>query len=218
MLPQTAARCTGGTRASAHPIDPHRPELPNNPAILSDIVPCYSGLMRIDSLSRYPKRERGQYFNDLPPSIRRDAEERLSKFRGRWALDLPNWRLAILVGQARRLALHPPDSAWGRSMLAARGGHAVQRRRREEKLYQGDKAAFGAAVQSSSRNAVPASLNSKGKRQRRRQAPPLAPVPPDSARPLIDTPPPSPQVHRLHMLTDPPGCRCYYCAWPHHEN
>jgi hypothetical protein len=75
---------------------------------------------------------------------------------------MPDWRMGILVGQARRLALNPPDSAWGRSMLAARGGPALQRRRREEKQYQGEKAALGVAEQSSPRNAVPASLNSKG--------------------------------------------------------
>jgi hypothetical protein len=38
------------------------------------------------------------------------------------------WRFAILVGQAKWLALNPPDSAWGRLMLAKRGGHAVQRK------------------------------------------------------------------------------------------
>jgi hypothetical protein len=37
-----------------------------------------------------------------------------------------NWRYAILVGQAKRLALNPPDSAWGHKMLAKRGGLAVQ--------------------------------------------------------------------------------------------
>jgi hypothetical protein len=44
----------------------------------------------------------------------------------KWGNDLPPWRYAILVGQAKRLALNPPDSAWGRSMLAKRGGKAVQ--------------------------------------------------------------------------------------------
>jgi hypothetical protein len=45
---------------------------------------------------------------------------------------LPPWRFAILCGQARRLALNPPDSAWGHRMLAKRGGLAVQRRYRLE--------------------------------------------------------------------------------------
>ena len=36
--------------------------------------------------------------------------------------DLPSW------WGAKRLALNPPTSAWGRSMLAKRGGLAVQRK------------------------------------------------------------------------------------------
>jgi len=177
--------------------------------------------MRIDSLSGYPKRERGDYFSDLGPAVRRRAEEWLSKFRGRWAWNLPNWRLAILVGQSRRLALHPPDSAWGRSMLATRGGHALQRRRRAEKQYQRETSALGVAAQTSSRNVVPARPNSGEKRvrnYRRRQALPLIAVPRDPARPLIDTPAPSARAHRLHKLLDPPWCRCCYCVWPNHQN
>jgi len=141
--------------------------------------------MRIDSLSHYPKRDRGDYFSDVGPAVWHRAKEWLAKFRERWGWKLPNWRLGILVGQARRLALNPSDSAWGRSMLAARGGHALQRRRREEKQYQGQKAALGVAAQPSSRNAVPAGVNSKEKRlrnDRRRQVPPLDPVPLDSGQ------------------------------------
>jgi len=43
---------------------------------------------------------------------------------------MPRWRFAILVGQAKRLALMSSGerSAWGCSMPAKRGGHAVQRR------------------------------------------------------------------------------------------
>jgi len=36
------------------------------------------------------------------------------------------WLFAIYVGQAKRLALNPPTSEWGRSMLGKRGGKAVQ--------------------------------------------------------------------------------------------
>jgi hypothetical protein len=50
------------------------------------------------------------------------------KILEKWGRDLPPWRFAILVGQAKRLALNPPTSAWGRSMLAKRGGLAVQRK------------------------------------------------------------------------------------------
>jgi len=36
--------------------------------------------------------------------------------------------ICILVGQAKRLALNPPTSAWGRTMLGKRGGLAVQKK------------------------------------------------------------------------------------------
>jgi hypothetical protein len=41
------------------------------------------------------------------------------------------WLRAILMGQAKRLALNPPTSEWGRSMLAKRGGYAVQQKYRD---------------------------------------------------------------------------------------
>jgi hypothetical protein len=56
----------------------------------------------------------------------------LRRFCRRWGNDLPPWRYAILVGQAKRLALNPPDSAWARRMLARRGGLAVQEKHRRE--------------------------------------------------------------------------------------
>ena len=88
--------------------------------------------MRISQLEKYRDRNPGEYFDELPPDARIRAYEWLTRFRKRWAGNLPSWRLAILVGQARRLALNPPDSAWGRKMLAKRGGLAVQRRYRLE--------------------------------------------------------------------------------------
>jgi hypothetical protein len=45
---------------------------------------------------------------------------------------VPRWLFAIYIGQAKRLALNPPTSAWGRSMRAKKGGYAVQRRYRRE--------------------------------------------------------------------------------------
>jgi hypothetical protein len=36
------------------------------------------------------------------------------------------------VGQAKRLALNPPDPDWGRGMLATRGGLAVQEKYKRE--------------------------------------------------------------------------------------
>lgn len=71
------------------------------------------------------------YFDDLPWETRQSAWNWLSKFLRRHP-HRPNWLLPILVGQARRLALNPPTPAWGRSMLARRGGYAVQRRFRAE--------------------------------------------------------------------------------------
>lgn len=66
-------------------------------------------------------------FDDLPPSIRVQAQRIFSRLCSRWRGDLPSWRMALLVGRARWLAMHPPDSAWGRRMLAKRGGKARQR-------------------------------------------------------------------------------------------
>lgn len=83
--------------------------------------------MRIPGFERKPNRYRERVFDDLSPSVRWRAESWLAKFLRRWRGNLPSWRHAILIGQARRLAINPPDSSWGRSMLAKRGGYAVQR-------------------------------------------------------------------------------------------
>jgi hypothetical protein len=88
--------------------------------------------MRILKLDSYRDRNPKGYFHDLPLDIRISAIERLNGFCKKWAGDLPPWRFAILVGQAKRLALHPPTSSWGRSMLAKRGGLALQRKLRLE--------------------------------------------------------------------------------------
>ena len=52
--------------------------------------------------------------------------------RQRQLKQTPQWTFAILVGQAKRLAKKSKEerSAWGRSMLAKRGGYAVQRQYR----------------------------------------------------------------------------------------
>jgi hypothetical protein len=77
---------------------------------------------------KYRGRNPNGYFRDLPWEARNRANRWLHRFVARWGRDLPAWRFAILVGQAKRLALNPPTSAWGRSMLAKRGGLAVQRK------------------------------------------------------------------------------------------
>jgi hypothetical protein len=82
---------------------------------------------------RYPK---GSYFQNLPAWARPKAWELLSRFLARHrasGLPLESWRLPLLVGQARRLALNPPDSGWGRSMRARKGGLAAQRKYRAER-------------------------------------------------------------------------------------
>ena len=88
--------------------------------------------MRIYQLDRYRDRNPNGYFSDLPLDVRISATQWLDHFCKRWAGNLPPWRFAILVGQAKRLALHPPTSSWGRSMLAKRGGLALQRKLRLE--------------------------------------------------------------------------------------
>jgi hypothetical protein len=88
--------------------------------------------MKIVALEKYRRRNPKGYFQDLPWEIRTRAHQWLYRFASKWGRDLPAWRFAILVGQAKRLALNPPTSAWGRSMLAKRGGLAVQRKYRQE--------------------------------------------------------------------------------------
>jgi len=88
--------------------------------------------MRILPLKEFRKRSHSGYFHGLPTEVQYVAYRWLSKFIAKWRYDLPAWRLAILVGQAKRLALNPPTSAWGRSMHAKQGGLAVQRKYRIE--------------------------------------------------------------------------------------
>jgi hypothetical protein len=84
--------------------------------------------MKISGLNNYRGRNPHGYFQDLPWEVRQQAQAWLSRFLGRHP-HCPRWLFPILVGQARRLALMSDEerSAWGRSMLAKRGGYAVQR-------------------------------------------------------------------------------------------
>jgi hypothetical protein len=88
--------------------------------------------VRITGLKKYQGRNPNGYFQDLPYEAKRKAHSLLWRFCQKWGRNLPQWRFAILVGQANRLARNPPTSAWGRSMHAKRGGYAVQRRYRME--------------------------------------------------------------------------------------
>jgi hypothetical protein len=78
------------------------------------------------------QRGTGQVFDDLQLPLRVNAQRTFGRLCARWSRNLPQWRMPPLVGRARWLTLHPPDSAWGRRMLAKRGGRAVQRRYRLE--------------------------------------------------------------------------------------
>jgi hypothetical protein len=91
--------------------------------------------MRISQLAKYRGRNPRGYFQDLTWRERQRAYQWLDRFVKRREAthgEVPAWLFAIYVGQARRLTLNPPDSAWGRRMLAKRGGLACQRRYRLE--------------------------------------------------------------------------------------
>jgi len=86
---------------------------------------------RILELKKYQGRNPNGYFQDLDWLVQQRAYRWLHRFceRARRRRGyVAQWLFAIYVGQAKRLALNPPTSEWGRSMLAMRGGHAVQRR------------------------------------------------------------------------------------------
>jgi hypothetical protein len=87
---------------------------------------------RIPGLESYRRRPPNGTFETLPFEARRDALMWLSRLCQRWGSDLPPWRLGILTGVAKRLALHPLGPAWSRHMFAVKGGKAAQRRHRRE--------------------------------------------------------------------------------------
>lgn len=69
-------------------------------------------------------------FSELTWEQQRAAEKWLWKFCKRWEGNLPNWRRAILIGVAKRLAVNPPKVKWGLSMLNSQGGKAFARQLR----------------------------------------------------------------------------------------
>jgi hypothetical protein len=83
---------------------------------------------------RQARRCRRHLFDDLPYEARQEAWSRYWRSCQKWGRDLPAWRRAILIGQARRWTMTSQEerSQWGRSMLAKRGGYAVQERYRRE--------------------------------------------------------------------------------------
>jgi len=94
---------------------------------------------------RHHRQCQQHLFDDLPLRLRWEAERHLARLCDRWRGNLPGWRRAILIGRARWLALNPPTSQWGKSMLAKRGGYAVQDRYRREGRTGGNNAAQKAA-------------------------------------------------------------------------
>jgi hypothetical protein len=91
--------------------------------------------LRIKSLKQYQRSSNRARFDDLPLSLRCVAEGWLAKWERRRAAKhgrVPAWLHAIYCGQAKSVALHPRDGAWGRWMRAKRGGYAVQRKYRAE--------------------------------------------------------------------------------------
>jgi len=91
--------------------------------------------MPIEGLKQFRGRNPHGYFEDLPWEVRARAHDWLARLMRKGNAErgtVPPWLFGIYVGQAKRLALNPPTSAWGRSMLAKRGGYAVQRKYKSE--------------------------------------------------------------------------------------
>jgi hypothetical protein len=89
------------------------------------------GRPKIQALQPYRRRRDG-LFEDLTWEQQRVASQWLTKWLRKWGRNVPNWRRAILCGNARRLAKNPPTRKWGLSMQAKQGGYAVQRKYRME--------------------------------------------------------------------------------------
>jgi hypothetical protein len=90
-------------------------------------------------------------FEGLSAQQKHEAHCWLNRFLVRHPDPAP-WLYPILVGNARRLALNPPSSAWGRSMRAKKGGYATQRRYIiEGRTGQNHPAHYAAIVSASNR-------------------------------------------------------------------
>jgi hypothetical protein len=84
---------------------------------------------------RRPRKPTGaDSFKDMPEPARSEARRIFARICEEWDSKRPNWReerwrKPLLVGRARWLATHPPDSSWGRSMTSKR-----KARRRNRKI------------------------------------------------------------------------------------
>jgi len=110
-----------------------RPLMPYDPshAVAAARLPRLQALQRDPATGRHlPPRlcsDPAGPFASLTWQQQRTAEQLLYKFCARWGSDLPHWRRAILTGVAKRLALHPLGSDWGRATFRARGNKAAVR-------------------------------------------------------------------------------------------
>jgi hypothetical protein len=83
-------------------------------------------------------RTPGGPFANLTWEQQRVAEQWLWKFCKRWEGNLPNWRRAILIGVAKRLAVNPPVKNFARALNAHHGiGVFVRRIRCEGRPHPG---------------------------------------------------------------------------------
>ena len=88
-------------------------------------------MTRITALDPYRKpAPPGGPFAALTWPQQRAAEQWLYKFCQRWGSDLPPWRRAILIGTAKRLALHPPAANFGNVLHGYWGAKANARKHR----------------------------------------------------------------------------------------
>jgi len=98
--------------------------------IISCSWPRRAGTMTVMAPLFKRQKRIAKYFGDLPYEAQLEAGWLYRRMIEKWGRDVPGWRKAILIGQARRWAMLSADerSRWGRSMLAKRGGYAVQRK------------------------------------------------------------------------------------------
>lgn len=110
-----------------------RPLMPYDPshAVAAARLPRLQALQRDPATGRHlPPRlcsDPAGPFASLTWQQQRKAEQLLHKFCARWGSDLPHWRRAILTGVAKRLALHPLGSDWGKATFKRRGNKASVR-------------------------------------------------------------------------------------------
>jgi hypothetical protein len=103
-----------------------QPRAPGAPRINPQNVPALKA-------RKSPRNPAGP-FADLTWEQRKAAEAWLYKFCARWGSDLPNWRRAILIGTAKRLALHPPKYHFGHFLHTRLCSNAYVRKYRDAGL------------------------------------------------------------------------------------